>query len=133
MSCVASTNTTNGTIINPVKSARLNTRIGASIKYGRVEVVAKLPVGDWLWFVFHYLTANEKQANSSRPAIWMLPVNQTYGPWPASGEIDIAESRGNNYTYPNGGNEVVSSTLHLGPEPDLVSQRMSYKPQKLFN
>lgn len=47
--CVATTNTTNGTIINPVKSGRINTKLGASIKYGRVEVVAKLPVGDWLW------------------------------------------------------------------------------------
>jgi beta-glucanase (GH16 family) len=47
----------------------------------------------------------------------MLPVNNTYGDWPASGEIDIMESRGNNYTYPMGGNNVVSSTLHWGPDP----------------
>ncbi|WPG97900.1 Beta-1,3-glucan-binding protein [Acrodontium crateriforme] len=100
-SCVAVTNTTNGTIVNPVKSARLNTKAGATIKYGRVEVVAKLPAGDWLW-----------------PAIWMLPVNNTYGPWPASGEIDIVESRGNNYTYPQGGNNIASSTLHWGPDAD---------------
>lgn len=99
--CVAVTNTTNGTVVNPVKSARINTRKGASIKFGRIEVVAKLPAGDWLW-----------------PAIWMLPVNNTYGPWPASGEIDIMESRGNNYTYPLGGNNIVSSTLHWGPDPD---------------
>lgn len=66
--CVAVTNTTNGTIINPVKSARLNTKKSSSIKYGRIEVTAKLPAGDWLW-----------------PAIWMLPVNDTYGIWPASG------------------------------------------------
>ncbi|EMC94585.1 glycoside hydrolase family 16 protein [Baudoinia panamericana UAMH 10762] len=99
--CVAVTNTTNGTIINPVKSARLNTKVGASIKYGRVEVVAQLPAGDWMW-----------------PAIWMLPVNNTYGDWPASGEIDIMEARGNNYTYPQGGNNIVSSTLHWGPDAD---------------
>ena len=98
-SCVAVTNTTNGTIINPVRSARISTRDSAHIKYGRVEVVAKLPAGDWLW-----------------PAIWMLPVNNTYGPWPASGEIDIMESRGNNYTFPQGGNEIISSTLHWGPD-----------------
>lgn len=98
--CVAVTNTTNGSIINPVKSARLNTKGGASIKYGRVEVEAKIPSGDWLW-----------------PAIWMMPVKDTYGPWPASGEIDIMESRGNNYTYRvQGGNNIVSSTLHWGPD-----------------
>jgi len=106
-SCVTGTNSTNGTIVNPVKSARLTTRInanmtgskGAAIKFGRVEVVAELPAGDWMW-----------------PAIWLLPVNNTYGPWPASGEIDIMESRGNNYTDPQGGNNVISSTLHWGPD-----------------
>ncbi|ORY18873.1 concanavalin A-like lectin/glucanase domain-containing protein [Clohesyomyces aquaticus] len=96
--CVSVTNTTNGTIMNPVKSARINTRIGASIKFGRVEVVAQLPAGDWLW-----------------PAIWMLPRDNVYGEWPRSGEIDIMEGRGNNYTYPDGGNNIVSSTLHFGP------------------
>ena len=29
------------------------------------------------------------------PAIWMLPVKSAYGQWPASGEIDIMESKGN--------------------------------------
>ncbi|KAK5412770.1 hypothetical protein LTR06_005741 [Exophiala xenobiotica] len=98
-SCVVSTNTTNGTIVNPARSARINTKKGATIKYGRVEVVAKMPRGDWLW-----------------PAIWMLPANNTYGPWPMSGEIDIAESRGNNWSYPMGGDNIVSSTLHWGPD-----------------
>lgn len=98
-SCVTSTNTTNGTIVNPVKSARINTKAGANIKFGRVEVVAQLPEGDWLW-----------------PAIWMLPKNSTYGEWPRSGEIDIMESRGNNYTYPTGGNNIISSALHFGPD-----------------
>ena len=37
-----------------------------------------MPSGDWLW-----------------PAIWMLPAKHAYGQWPASGEIDIVESRGN--------------------------------------
>ena len=69
-SCVTSTNTTNGTIVNPVKSARINTKKGAQIQFGRIEVVAKMPVGDWLW-----------------PAIWMLPANDTYGSWPGSGEV----------------------------------------------
>lgn len=84
----------------PTKSGRINTKKGASIKYGRVEVTAKLPKGDWLW-----------------PAIWMMPVEDTYGEWPASGEIDIMESRGNNYTYDQGGNNIISSALHWGPDP----------------
>ncbi|KAK4672033.1 hypothetical protein QC764_610910 [Podospora pseudoanserina] len=100
--CVAVTNTNNGnsSIVPPVKSGRINTKPGAAIKYGRVEVTAKLPEGDWLW-----------------PAIWMMPVKDTYGAWPASGEIDIVESRGNNYTYPQGGNNIMSSALHWGPSP----------------
>lgn len=47
----------------------------------------------------------------------MMPVEDTYGPWPLSGEIDIMESRGNNYTYSQGGNNIVSSALHWGPDP----------------
>ncbi|KAF2084367.1 glycoside hydrolase family 16 protein [Saccharata proteae CBS 121410] len=102
-SCVASTNTTNGTIVPPARSARINTKKGANIKYGRVEVRAKMPKGDWLW-----------------PAIWMLPTDNAYGAWPASGEIDIAESRGNNHSYWNGkgGNDFAVSTLHWGPDTD---------------
>lgn len=100
--CVAVTNITNGnsSIVPPVKSGRINTRNGARIKYGRVEVTAKLPEGDWLW-----------------PAIWMMPIKDTYGPWPSSGEIDIMESRGNNWTYAQGGNDIVSSAIHWGPDP----------------
>lgn len=52
------------------------------------------------------------------PAIWMLPVDDKYGIWPASGEIDIAESRGNNHTYVLGGHDISSSTLHWGPNSD---------------
>jgi beta-glucanase (GH16 family) len=96
--CLAATNTTNGTIVNPVKSGRLSTRNSHSIKYGRIEVTAQLPSGDWLW-----------------PAIWMLPTESVYGVWPQSGEIDIAEGRGNNHTYAQGGANIVSSALHWGP------------------
>ena len=44
-----------------------------------------------------------------------MPESDKYGPWPASGEIDVAESRGNNVDYPEGGRETVTSTLHWGP------------------
>ncbi|KAK0505557.1 concanavalin A-like lectin/glucanase domain-containing protein [Armillaria luteobubalina] len=48
-----------GTQTPPVQSARLSTRSSASIRYGKVEVRAKIPTGDWMW-----------------PAIWMLPRRQ---------------------------------------------------------
>lgn len=40
---------TETSIINPVRSARLNTAESFSFTYGRLEVIAKLPTGDWLW------------------------------------------------------------------------------------
>jgi beta-glucanase (GH16 family) len=43
--CSAVSNSTAGSVINPVQSARLSTRWSASIRYGRVEVKAKLPTG----------------------------------------------------------------------------------------
>lgn len=92
-------------IINPVRSARLRSINGFSFRYGRAEIVAKLPAGDWLW-----------------PALWMLPTASKYGIWPRSGEIDIVESRGNlNYVGENDrqlGAEQVGSTLHFGPSWD---------------
>lgn len=56
-------------------SARLVTRGKAAWTYGRIEVRAKLPQGQGTW-----------------PAIWMLPETPHYGPWAASGEIDILEA-----------------------------------------
>ncbi|KAF8151651.1 GH16 beta-1,3-glucan recognition protein [Crassisporium funariophilum] len=117
--CSAVSNATAGRIINPVQSARISTRKSASIKYGRVEVRAKIPTGDWLW-----------------PAIWMLPVDNKYGPWPISGklstfyilsmetsvllqlffwEIDIMEARGNGPSYPKQGSNYVRGSLNWGP------------------
>lgn len=102
--CVAVSNTSTipKTIINPVQSARLTTQGKFSMKYGKIEIRAKMPVGDWLW-----------------PAIWMMPEDSIYGDWPRSGEIDIAESKGNGRAYPDGGKNVLSSTLHWGPAQNL--------------
>lgn len=47
--CAITSNSTKGTMIPPVRSARLTTKGKKSIKYGRVEVMAKMPQGDWLW------------------------------------------------------------------------------------
>ncbi|OQO07975.1 hypothetical protein B0A48_06768 [Cryoendolithus antarcticus] len=96
--CSIYSNKTTGDIINPVRSARMTTKGKKSIQYGKVEVVAKMPKGDWLW-----------------PAIWMMPEDDIYGPWPQSGEIDIAESRGNSpLNYTDGRNSIISA-MHWGP------------------
>jgi beta-glucanase (GH16 family) len=86
-----------GNYFNPIQSARIRTVNSFAFKYGRVEIKAKLPKGDWIW-----------------PAIWMLPKHNAYGQWPASGEIDIVESRGNSGSCPGGRNSF-GSTLHWGP------------------
>lgn len=88
-----------GNVLNPIKSARIRTAESFSFTYGKVEVRAKLPRGDWLW-----------------PAIWMLPTDNQYGNWPASGEIDIMEARGNPPSYAPGGYNSFGSTLHWGPQ-----------------
>lgn len=87
----------NGTLkINLIKSgsnftsARLKSENKFEFTYGKVEVRAKLPFGGGTW-----------------PAIWMLGANydQTGSTWPACGEIDIMEHKGN---QPN----VIYGTLH---------------------
>ncbi|KAG8468955.1 hypothetical protein KFE25_007473 [Diacronema lutheri] len=85
-----------GNVLPPVQSAKVRTFESFSFKYGRLEVRAKLPRGDWLW-----------------PAVWLLPKHEMYGPWPASGEIDFMESRGN--ANRTSGPNQIGSTLHWGP------------------
>jgi beta-glucanase (GH16 family) len=93
-------------IINPIRSARIDTQNSFSFKYGTLEIRAKMPAGDWLW-----------------PAMWLLPKNMVYGGSIRSGEIDLTEIRGNlKLTTQMGGNvgvEQQASTLHFGPKPDL--------------
>lgn len=81
-------------------SARLTTRGKAAWRHGRIEVRAQLPQGQGTW-----------------PAIWMLPEKNAYGPWAASGEIDILEAV--NLGVPcadcPGGRETrILGTLHFG-------------------
>ena len=63
-------------------SARLKTRKRDGTPlftklYGRIEFRAKVPWGKGLW-----------------PALWMLPQDDRYGGWAASGEIDLMEIAG---------------------------------------
>ncbi|BFZ65356.1 hypothetical protein YB2330_006522 [Saitoella coloradoensis] len=100
--CVTSSNASLGVALPPIRSARLNTKGKYAIKYGKVEVTAKLPAGDWMW-----------------PAIWMMPTEDVYGAWPRSGEIDIMESKGNAPSTKMQGRDYVSSTLQWGPSVSL--------------
>jgi len=69
-------------------SARLKSEGLYDFKYGKVEFSAKLPTGGGTW-----------------PALWMLGSNYQTNTWPACGEIDIMEHKGN---FPN----IIHGTLH---------------------
>jgi len=90
---------TQGHTNRPIMSASLRSK--THIKYGRVEVKAKLPIGDWIW-----------------PAIWMMPTENHYGGWPQLGEIDMMETAGNlNLHHPNGrslGVDMDQAHIHYG-------------------
>lgn len=61
-----------------------------AVCYGRIEFRARLPVGKGLW-----------------PALWLLPQDEAYGPWAASGEIDVVETRGHEP-------ETITGAIHCG-------------------
>lgn len=58
-------------------SARLITKDKFEQRYGRFEARIRLPYGQGIW-----------------PAFWMLGADIDENPWPAAGEIDILEYRG---------------------------------------
>lgn len=74
-------------------SARLNTRDRIAVRYGRIEARIKLPGGQGLW-----------------PAFWMLPQDNVYGTWAASGEIDVMEA----VNLGASGGNTVHGTIHYG-------------------
>jgi len=83
-------------------SGKVHTRDKRSFLYGRIEMRAMIPTGDGMW-----------------PAFWMMPQDDVYGGWAASGEIDIMES--SNATTSVGG------TLHFGGSwPDNTYTGGSY-------
>ena len=76
-------------------SARLNTRDRFAFKYGRIEARIRFPGGQGIW-----------------PAFWMLPQDDVYGTWAASGEIDVVEAVNLGGT----GRNTVFGTIHYGGE-----------------
>ena len=86
----------------PYSSGRIRTLGKGDWRYGRFDIRAKLPAGQGAW-----------------PAIWMLPSDEHYGGWAASGEIDIMEAinLGTKCEECEGETENrVHGTLHYGGE-----------------
>lgn len=85
-------------------SGKVHTRSKHSFLYGRIEMRAKIPTGGGMW-----------------PAFWMMPEENTYGGWAASGEIDIMES--------SNATDYISGAIHYGGSyPDNVSSNGTYNP-----
>jgi hypothetical protein len=82
-------------ILPPIKSARLISK--NTFKYGRFEITARLPCGDWL-----------------RARARLVPTDYAHGSGYLSGEIVIFDSRGNNVTYPSGGADSITQGIHVG-------------------
>lgn len=74
-------------------SARINTRDRFAFRYGRIEAHIRLPGGQGLW-----------------PAFWLLPQDNVYGTWAASGEIDVMEA----INLGASGGNFVHGTIHYG-------------------
>lgn len=73
--------------------------------YGRYEIRAKIP---------------DLQVPGSQVSFWLWPETLTYGPWPASGEIDIAEM----YSSAPG---IDKPFLHYLPGPPTGSENSNVK------
>jgi beta-glucanase (GH16 family) len=71
-------------------SARMRSLGKGDWTFGRMEMRARMPIGQGMW-----------------PAFWMLPSDSIYGTWAASGEIDIVEYIG---SQPNR----ILGTIHYG-------------------
>jgi beta-glucanase (GH16 family) len=87
-------------------SARISTVDRFAFRYGRIEARIRLPSGQGLW-----------------PAFWLLPQDNSYGSWAASGEIDVMEA----VNLGASGGNAVHGTIHYGGEwPNNVSSGNSY-------
>jgi beta-glucanase (GH16 family) len=93
-------------------SSRLRSLGKGDWTFGRMEMRAKMPIGQGLW-----------------PAFWMLSSDTSiYGPWAASGEIDIVEYIGSD---PNR----IFGTIHYGASfpGNVFSSTDYFLPSGTFN
>ncbi|XP_065225844.1 uncharacterized protein LOC135849377 isoform X2 [Planococcus citri] len=102
----------NNYILPPLQAGQIHTKNSFSFKYGKVEVQAKMPMGDWIV-----------------PQIWLMPTKNEYGKNYLSGQIRIAMARGNEKfecSNVNHGYQRVEMGVYIGPDYD-VKQKIFYK------
>ncbi len=104
-------------------SARLVSENKVAFKYGKIEFKAKLPAGGGTW-----------------PAVWMLGANYQTNPWPACGEIDMMEHKGNEQNkihgtlhYPgrSAGNANTGSTIIANASSEFHVYKVIWSPTKI--
>ena len=95
-------NDTENTLNLPFTSAKYHSH-GDGWLYGMFEFRVRMPKGKLL-----------------RPIISLVPANYLYGTWPRSGEIYVAEARGENSNY-------FQSSIRFGSPSDFGRERMIKK------
>jgi len=90
-------------------SAKLYSQRKGDWTYCKADIRAKLPKGRCVW-----------------PAFWMMPTQSAYGGWPACGEIDIMEERGD---HPGS----VGSTIHFGNPWKYIGQSYNLPANQTFD
>ncbi|XP_050336421.1 gram-negative bacteria-binding protein 1 isoform X1 [Bactrocera neohumeralis] len=101
-------------VLPPILTARINTKHAFSFKYGRVEVRAKLPQGDWLF-----------------PLLLLEPLANLYGQQAyASGQMRIAFIRSNLNLQTSGGIEMGGRVLYGGA---VLRPEASYRNTFMVN
>lgn len=58
----------------------------------------------------------------------MMSEDDSYGVWPRSGEIDIAEARGNGVDFPDGGRDTYTTSMHWGEFDSHLSYELHPEP-----
>ncbi|SHO48428.1 discoidin domain-containing protein [Anaerocolumna xylanovorans] len=93
-------------------SGKITTKNSFSFHEGRIDFRAKLPTGNGIW-----------------PALWMLPLEDRYGTWAASGEVDVMEAKGRL-------SGITSGALHFGgqwPADRYISGEYAFPSGQTFN
>uniref|UniRef100_A0A1B0AJE4 Uncharacterized protein n=1 Tax=Glossina pallidipes TaxID=7398 RepID=A0A1B0AJE4_GLOPL len=99
-------------ILPPVISGRINTKNNFYFKYGRVEIRAKVPLGDWLY-----------------PLLLLEPQNVEYNMHFDYGQMRIAFTRGNRELEWNG-SDIGNARLYGGV---VLTEATEFRHQSMVN
>jgi len=128
-----------------ISATRQNNSTNYSCYFGKCEWLSgKITTYNKVGFTYGYLESRIKTApgSGSWPAFWMLGNNIATVPWPACGELDIMEVKGNapqitfgtaHYANTGGGHDYKGSTRNVGVDltQDYHRYGMMWKPDEI--